>query len=77
MLVDSITNAEADLKVRSLLEARNEANNVVLATQKFLQQNDHILSEEEKSKTLELAKSLKDVHVADAMKGTNLKNKKG
>jgi len=102
MLVDSITNAEADLKVRSLLEARNEANNVVLATQKFLQQNDHILSEEEKSKTLELAKSLKqsvngddkdlinkamadlndfttpiahramDVHVADAMKGTNL-----
>jgi len=106
MLMDSITNAEADLKIRSLLEARNEANNVVLATNNFLKQNDHILSEEEKSKTLQLAKSLKesvngedkdlinkamadlndyttpiahramDIHVADAMRGTNLKDKK-
>ncbi len=102
MLMDSITNAEADLKIRSLLEARNEANNVVLATQKFLEQNDHILSDEEKNKTLQLSVTLKetindedkdlinkamadlneyttpiahramDVHVADAMKGTNL-----
>ncbi len=105
MLMDSITNAEADLKIRSLLEARNEANNVVLATQKFLEQNDQILSDDEKNKTRALAESLKasingddkdlinkamadlndyttpiahramDVHVADAMRGTNLKDK--
>ncbi len=59
MLMDSITNAEADLKVRSLLEARNEANNVLLSTQKFLQQNDQILSGEEKKTTLALANALK------------------
>ena len=106
MLMDSLNNAEADLKIRALLEARNEGNNVVLATQKFLEQNDHILSEEEKQKTLAFAKNLKetingedkdlinkamadlnsytepiahramDIHVAEAMKGTNLKAKK-
>ena len=106
MLMDSLNNAEADLKIRALLEARNEGNNVVLATQKFLEQNDHILSEEEKQKTLAFANTLKetidgedkdlinkamadlnkytapiahramDIHVADAMRGTNLKNKK-
>jgi len=106
MLMESITNAEADLKIRSLLEARNEANNVLLATQKFLEQNDQILSKEEKKNTLDLAKSLKktvigddkdlinkamadlneytapiahramDVHVANAMRGTNLREKK-
>ena len=106
MLMDSLNNAEADLKIRALLEARNEGNNVVLATQKFLEQNDHILSEEEKQKTLAFAKNLKetingedkdlinkamadlnsytepiahramDIHVAEAMKGTNLKEKK-
>ena len=105
MLMDSITNAEADLKIRSLLEARNEANNVVLATQKFLVQNDHILSDEEKKKTIQFSNLLQetvkgedkdlinkamadlneyttpiahramDVHVADAMKGTNLNKK--
>jgi len=106
MLMDSITNAEADMKARSILEARNEANNVLLASQKFLQQNNHILSEEEKKKTTDLVTKLKvtvngedkdlinkamadlndyttplahramDVHVADAMRGTDLKDKK-
>lgn len=105
MLMDSITNAEADMKARSILEARNEANNVLLASQKFLQQNNHILSEEEKKKTTDLVTKLKvtvngedkdlinkamadlndyttplahramDVHVADAMRGTDLKDK--
>jgi len=105
MLMDSITNAEADMKARSILEARNEANNVLLASQKFLQQNNHILSEEEKKKTTDLVTKLKvtvngedkdlinkamadlndyttplahramDIHVADAMRGTDLKDK--
>ncbi|MGK0364688.1 MAG: molecular chaperone HscA [Saprospiraceae bacterium] len=59
MLLDSIQNAEADMKIRSLLEARNEARNIILASGKFLKQNDTILSEEEKSRTIELTENLK------------------
>jgi molecular chaperone HscA len=59
MLIDSIQNASSDLQMRSLLEARNEANNVLLAVEKFLIHNDEILSEEEKATTQSLAKTLK------------------
>lgn len=47
MLVDSIKNAKADMKVRGLIEARTEANNVIMATSKFLEQNKDILSDAE------------------------------
>ncbi len=60
MLMDSIQNAEGDMKQRALLEARNEANNIILATNKFLVQNDSILSEEEKSQIKKLHQSLKE-----------------
>ncbi len=59
MLLDSIAHAKDDMQVRSLLEARNEANNLLLSGQKFLSQNDGILSEEEKSMTRELLESLR------------------
>ncbi|MFK7772419.1 MAG: Fe-S protein assembly chaperone HscA [Saprospiraceae bacterium] len=59
MLIDSIQNAEADMKIRGLLEARNEANNILLSSDKFLQQNEEILSTEEKEKTLLLIEHLK------------------
>ena len=59
MLLDSIQNAASDLHIRSLLEARNEANNIVLAADKFLKQNDSILSEEEKATTLKLVEILR------------------
>jgi molecular chaperone HscA len=65
MLIDSIQNASSDLKMRSLLEARNEANNVLLAVEKFLIQNDEILSEEEKATTQSLAKTLKAAVAGD------------
>ena len=58
MLIDSIQNAESDMKVRGVLEARNEANNLLLSGQKFLQQNDAILSEEEKMVTNALLNEL-------------------
>jgi molecular chaperone HscA len=51
MLIDSIQNAKDDMVARGLLEARNEANNLLLAGGKFLQQNDAILTAEEKSNT--------------------------
>ncbi len=59
MLLDSIRNAEGDLKIRALQEARNEGNNIVLASEKFLIQHAAILSDEEKVETAKLAKILR------------------
>jgi len=47
MLIESITNAEGDVAARALVEARNEANNVLLSTKKFLEQNADWLTEEQ------------------------------
>lgn len=60
MLIDSIQNAEDDMAARGLLEARNEANHMILSADKFLKQNEAILSEEEKVKTAKLAALLKE-----------------
>ncbi len=59
MLIDSLQNAEADMKIRGLLEARNEANNIILSSDKFLKQHDAILSDEEKTQTTKLLEDLK------------------
>ncbi len=59
MLIDSIQNANIDMAARALLEARNEANNIILSAEKFLKQNDTILSAEEKSETRILTEKLK------------------
>jgi len=58
MLLDSIEHAATDLKARALLEARNEAQNIVLSTDKFLIQNAAILNDKEKEQTAALAKAL-------------------
>jgi molecular chaperone HscA len=65
MLLDSIRNAEQDMKIRGILEARNEANYIVNATDKFLLNNNHILSEEEKKQVVMLANKLKEVAQKD------------
>jgi molecular chaperone HscA len=49
MLLDSIQHAKEDMQVRGLLEARNEARNILLSAQKFIDQNREWLSEEELS----------------------------
>jgi molecular chaperone HscA len=59
MLLDSIQHAEADMKTRGLLEARNEANHLLLSAAKFLEQNKGLLSEAEASQTAALSDSLK------------------
>ncbi len=59
MLIDSIQNASTDMATRALLEARNEANNIILSAEKFIKQNDMILSDAEKSETLKLTEKLK------------------
>lgn len=66
MLLDSIQNAKGDMAVRALIEARTEAQNVVLASRKFLQQNATILTKEEAETTITLVQKLED-----ASKGTD------
>lgn len=59
MLIDSIQHAKDDMQARGLLEARNEANNLLLSGEKFLKQNDTILSGTEKENTRKLLQALK------------------
>jgi len=59
MLIDSIQNAEADMKIRSFLEAKNEAENVLLASDKFIKQNAAILTTEEVEILKKLTTTLK------------------
>lgn len=62
MLIDSLANAEGDMAARALVEARNEANNVLLSTKKFLEQNGSWLSPEQaqaiEREALKLAKAV-------------------
>ncbi len=69
MLIDSIQNAESDIAARGLLEARNEANNILLSGEKFLIQNAAILSTEEQSATRALLGTLRE-----AVAGTDKDN---
>lgn len=59
MLIDSINHAQEDMKTRALLEARNEANMIVLSAEKFLQQHENILSETEIATVQSMAAALK------------------
>ncbi|MEO6166467.1 MAG: Hsp70 family protein, partial [Chitinophagales bacterium] len=47
MLLDSITHAKDDMQVRSLLEAKTEAQQVLLSAEKFLKSNSALLTHEE------------------------------
>ena len=69
MLIDSIQNAESDIAARGLLEARNEANNILLSGEKFLIQNAAILSTEEQLATRALLGTLRE-----AVAGTDKDN---
>jgi molecular chaperone HscA len=65
MLLDSIMNAQADMKIRGVLEARNEANNILLSGEKFLVQNAAILSEIEVETTKNLLADLRTATQGD------------
>lgn len=47
MLLDSLNNAESDIQARALIEARTEADNVLLSSRKFLRQNATWLTPEQ------------------------------
>ncbi len=59
MLIDSIQNAKGDMEKRALLEARNEANNIILSGEKFIVHNAKILSDEETKTTKALLEALR------------------
>lgn len=69
MLLDSITNAKADIQIRALTEARTEAEQLLKTTEKFLQQNVSSLSQKELLDTaeamqaLQLATTMEDKHL--------------
>ncbi|WP_116106698.1 Fe-S protein assembly chaperone HscA [Lewinella sp. IMCC34191] len=62
MLLDSLKNAEADMSARGLVEAKTEANNVLLSARKFIRQNEDWLSDNQVSEiqsyTDDLAKAV-------------------
>src|SRR6187551_54333 len=51
MLMESIQYASADIKIRALVEAKTEAQQLIDTTQKFLNKNDEFLYPEEIDKT--------------------------
>ena len=65
MLIDSVQHAREDMAVRALLEARNEAQSVLLATDRFIQQNSRILSGQEVEGLIAMAAQLKDAAEGD------------
>ena len=60
MLMESIENAKDDMAVRGLQEAKTEAEQMILVTEKFLQKNESLLAEEEISTTKKLLIELKN-----------------
>lgn len=59
MLLDSIKNAQDDMNIRALLEARNEANVLLVSVDRFLNQHKALFSDEEIDATLDLAAQLR------------------
>jgi len=72
MLLDSIQNAESDMKMKVLLEARNEAANILMGVDRFLVQNKEILDAEQNAKILELRKDLDDAKSGEDKDAINL-----
>lgn len=66
MLLDSIKNAKSDMAVRALIEAQTEAQNVLLASHKFLKQNASIITKEEAEGFIQLVQKLEE-----SVKGTD------
>ncbi len=60
MLIDSLKNAEADMKQKSIVEAINEGNALVLATDRFISNNSDIFSNEEVEKLKSMSSALKN-----------------
>ena len=68
-LMDSITNAKADIATRALVEAKTEAEQILSVTEKFLTKNATILSQEE---LMASANAMQALQLAITMEDKNL-----
>jgi len=60
MLLASITHAESDVKMRMILEAKNEANQLIYLTERFLEKNESMLNDDELQKSSLLVNDLRN-----------------
>ncbi len=60
MLMDSLMHARSDMQARALVEATTEANQMLDTTERFLEKNATLLSEEEMALTRQHMQALKD-----------------
>ncbi len=67
MLIDSMKNADSDMKQKAILETINEGNALVLATTRFLSNNKEILTNDEVAQIEVLAQNL-SIHIASGDK---------
>jgi molecular chaperone HscA len=58
MLLDSIKNAKDDMVKKALIEAQTEAKNILLSTDKFIEQNKDLLISAEKKQLIQYRTSL-------------------
>lgn len=65
MLIDSISNAQSDMKLRSIIEAKNEAQHILLATHKFIANNQGVIDVKSLDTLAELAEKLKAATASD------------
>lgn len=72
MLIDSITHAKSDVEQRMLIEARSEGEQLVYTAERFIEKNGFVLTETEKTETLNYIAALKDA-LATAEKDNILK----
>ena len=64
-LMDSITHAKDDMQTRALVEAQTEATQLLEVTEKFMQKNHELLSQDEIAQTITAIKSLRAVLETD------------
>ncbi|MBI1223195.1 MAG: Fe-S protein assembly chaperone HscA [Bacteroidetes bacterium] len=60
MLLSSLKNAESDVQTRMILEAKNEANQIIYLTERFLEKNAALLSDKEIQRSSLLVNDLKN-----------------
>ncbi len=69
MLLESITHAKDDIETRALIEAKTEGEQIISVTEKFIQKNSNILSQEE---ILATANALQALQLSLTMTDKNL-----
>lgn len=65
MLLESLQHAQEDIAVKALREAVNEANHIILSTEKFIRQNQEVFPEEDLNQLDHLKQELKQSLTSD------------